>query len=76
MLDRYDPRDDGRERGDSWDRNCGSRGSSSERDREERSRDVFTKDLIETYIETKRTKDVDYIRLRPHPSEFYLYYDA
>ncbi len=38
--------------------------------------DVFTKDLLETYIETKRTKDVDYIRLRPHPSEFYLYYDA
>jgi glutamine synthetase len=38
--------------------------------------DVFTKDLIETYIETKRKKDIDYIRLRPHPSEFYLYYDA
>ena len=37
---------------------------------------VFTPDLIETYIETKRKKDVDYIRLRPHPSEFYLYYDA
>ncbi len=37
---------------------------------------VFTTDLIETYIETKRKKDVDYIRLRPHPSEFYLYYDA
>jgi glutamine synthetase len=38
--------------------------------------DVFTKDLIETWITTKRTKEVDYIRLRPHPSEFYLYYDA
>ncbi|MDR7548783.1 MAG: type I glutamate--ammonia ligase [Armatimonadota bacterium] len=37
---------------------------------------VFTDDLIETYIETKRKKDVDFIRLRPHPSEFYLYYDA
>ncbi|MDR7544707.1 MAG: type I glutamate--ammonia ligase [Armatimonadota bacterium] len=37
---------------------------------------VFTEDLIETYVETKRKKDVDYIRLRPHPSEFYLYYDA
>jgi glutamine synthetase len=37
---------------------------------------VFTEDLIETYIETKRKKDVDYIRLRPHPSEFYLYFDA
>ncbi len=38
--------------------------------------DVFTKDVIETWIETKRKKEVDYIRLRPHPSEFYLYYDA
>ncbi|MDR7482067.1 MAG: type I glutamate--ammonia ligase [Armatimonadota bacterium] len=38
--------------------------------------DVFTKDVIETWIETKRRKEVDYIRLRPHPSEFYLYYDA
>ncbi len=37
---------------------------------------VFTEDLIETWIETKRKKDVDYVRLRPHPSEFYLYYDA
>jgi glutamine synthetase len=37
---------------------------------------VFSADLIETYIDTKRKKDVDYIRLRPHPSEFYLYYDA
>jgi glutamine synthetase len=38
--------------------------------------DVFTEDLIETWIETKRKKDVDYVRLRPHPAEFYLYYDA
>lgn len=38
--------------------------------------DVFTKDVIETWIDTKRKKEVDYIRLRPHPSEFYLYYDA
>ena len=38
--------------------------------------DVFTRDVIETWIETKRKKEVDYIRLRPHPSEFYLYYDA
>jgi len=38
--------------------------------------DVFTMDLIETWIGMKRTKEVDYIRLRPHPSEFYLYYDA
>ncbi|MGQ0551408.1 MAG: type I glutamate--ammonia ligase [Armatimonadota bacterium] len=38
--------------------------------------DVFTKDVIDTWIDTKRKKEVDYIRLRPHPSEFYLYYDA
>jgi glutamine synthetase len=38
--------------------------------------EVFTQELIEAYIETKSKKDVDYIRLRPHPSEFYLYYDA
>ncbi|MBI3760373.1 MAG: type I glutamate--ammonia ligase [Chloroflexi bacterium] len=38
--------------------------------------DVFTPDVIETWIEYKRTKEVDPIRLRPHPYEFYLYYDA
>ncbi|MBI3354130.1 MAG: type I glutamate--ammonia ligase [Nitrospirae bacterium] len=37
--------------------------------------DVFTKDLIETWIAYKRAKEVDAIRLRPHPYEFALYYD-
>ncbi len=37
---------------------------------------VFTPDVIETWLEMKRTKDVDSVRLRPHPYEFYLYYDA
>lgn len=37
--------------------------------------DVFTNDVIETWIEYKRTKEVDAIRLRPHPYEFSLYYD-
>lgn len=37
---------------------------------------VFTRDLIETYIAMKRTRDVDPVRLRPHPYEFFLYYDA
>jgi glutamine synthetase len=37
--------------------------------------DVFTKDVIETWIDYKRTKEVDAIRLRPHPYEFSLYYD-
>ena len=35
---------------------------------------VFTPDLIETWIATKR-KDADYVQLRPHPAEFELYYD-
>ena len=37
--------------------------------------DVFTKDMIETWIEYKRTKEIDPVRLRPHPWEYYLYYD-
>jgi glutamine synthetase len=37
--------------------------------------DVFTKDLIETWIEYKRKNEVDAIRLRPHPWEFALYFD-
>jgi len=37
--------------------------------------DVITEDVIETWIEYKREHEVDAIRLRPHPYEFYLYYD-
>ena len=37
---------------------------------------VFTSDLIETYIEYKRTKEVDPVRIRPHPYEFFLYFDG
>jgi glutamine synthetase len=36
---------------------------------------VFTKDLIETWIEYKRKKENDPVRLRPHPYEFALYFD-
>jgi glutamine synthetase len=36
---------------------------------------VFTPDLIDTWIEYKRTQEIDPIRLRPHPHEFELYYD-
>jgi glutamine synthetase len=36
---------------------------------------VFTADLIETWIDYKRTNEVDPVRLRPHPYEFELYYD-
>ena len=37
--------------------------------------DVFTKDVIRTWIGYKRKKEVDAIRLRPHPYEFFLYFD-
>jgi glutamine synthetase len=37
--------------------------------------DVFTADVIETWLDYKRKKEVDAIRLRPHPYEFHLYYD-
>ncbi len=37
--------------------------------------DVFTPDLLEAYIQYKRTAEVDAIRMRPHPYEFTLYYD-
>ena len=36
---------------------------------------VFTGDLIETWVDFKRTHEVDPIRLRPHPHEFELYFD-
>lgn len=37
--------------------------------------DVFTEDLIRMWIEYKRKREDDMIRLRPHPYEFALYYD-
>lgn len=37
---------------------------------------VFTKDLIETWVDYKRRRENDQIRLRPHPYEFYLYFDV
>src|SRR5437660_6942973 len=37
--------------------------------------EVFTDDVIDTWIWYKREKEVDAIRLRPHPYEFALYYD-
>src|SRR5690606_32478651 len=36
---------------------------------------VFTQDLIDMYISLKQ-RDVDALRLRPHPYEFQLYFDA
>ena len=37
--------------------------------------DVFTPDVIETWISYKRKREVDPVRLRPHPHEFALYFD-
>ncbi len=41
-----------------------------------RAGDVFTEDIIETWIAYKRENEVDALRLRPHPYEFSLYYDV
>ncbi|WP_182376666.1 type I glutamate--ammonia ligase [Nocardioides sp. WS12] len=37
--------------------------------------DVFTPDLIETWIDYKRVHEIAPVQLRPHPHEFELYYD-
>jgi len=37
--------------------------------------DVFTEELIETWISYKQKNEADAVRLRPHPYEFALYYD-
>jgi glutamine synthetase len=36
---------------------------------------VFTRELLETYIEYKRTREVQPVSMRPHPYEFHLYAD-
>jgi len=36
---------------------------------------VFTQDVIDTWISYKRENEIDELRLRPHPWEFYMYYD-
>ena len=38
--------------------------------------DVFTEELIDTFISYKRKNEADAVRLRPHPYEFALYYDV
>jgi len=38
--------------------------------------EVFTEDVIETWVNFKRKEEVEAIRLRPHPYEFALYFDA
>jgi glutamine synthetase len=36
--------------------------------------DVFNKDFLDNWVEIK-TKEHDALRLRPHPYEFYMYFD-
>ena len=36
---------------------------------------VFTQDLIETWIDYKRTQEIAPLALRPHPHEFEMYFD-
>ena len=38
--------------------------------------DVFTEEVIDTWISYKMEKEVKPMALRPHPYEFHLYYDA
>jgi glutamine synthetase len=38
--------------------------------------DVFSEDVVETWIDYKTEKEVKPMQLRPHPFEFMLYYDA
>lgn len=37
---------------------------------------VFTKDVLENWLAYKREREVDPVRLRPHPYEFALYFDV
>ena len=37
--------------------------------------DVFTKDAIDMWIDYKTASEVNPVKLRPHPHEFFLYYD-
>jgi glutamine synthetase len=38
--------------------------------------DVFSEDLVETWIAYKRREEAHEVRMRPHPWEFALYYDT
>ncbi len=37
--------------------------------------DVFTPDVIETWVDYKMENEVNALKLRPHPHEFMMYYD-
>ena len=37
---------------------------------------IFTADMLEKWIRIKRKEELEYINLRPHPSEFILYFNV
>jgi glutamine synthetase len=37
---------------------------------------VFSEDLLEAWIAHKRTNEIDAIRVRPHPYEYFMYFDS
>ncbi len=37
--------------------------------------DVFTKDVLEEWLDFKKNKELNPVRMRPTPHEFFLYYD-
>jgi glutamine synthetase len=37
---------------------------------------VFTEDVIDVWLRYKREQEIDEMRIRPHPHEFYLYFDV
>jgi glutamine synthetase len=37
---------------------------------------VFSEEMIESYVAYKKEAEVEPLKLRPNPYEFYLYYDA
>jgi glutamine synthetase len=36
---------------------------------------VFTQDVLDMWAEYKTSNEIDPVRLRPHPHEFFLYFD-
>jgi glutamine synthetase len=37
---------------------------------------VFTPDVIETYLDYKRSRELIQVAIRPHPYEFFMYFDS
>jgi glutamine synthetase len=37
---------------------------------------VFTEDVIATWLQMKREEELEFVRLRPHPAEFALYFNV